>query len=125
VHTVALAVGSSRPVPRQGRRGIPSVSGDAHCSVVSTRLHRDDECREHELLVLPGGDAMKTRKQVIKVDFDAHRHTDAVMREVLGPTAFVGVANDRAATFPEDNEGMLPGMAAWKAAYEAKQRRSA
>ncbi len=60
-------------------------------------------------------------KQVIKVDFEAHRHTDEVMREVLGPSAFVGPANTATRLFPTDDEGMLPGMAEWKARYTAKR----
>lgn len=65
-------------------------------------------------------------KEVIKVDFEAHRHTDAVMRSVLGATAFVGAANESVRpSFVASDDGMLPGMAAWKARYEAKNRRSA
>jgi hypothetical protein len=65
-------------------------------------------------------------KEVIKVDFESHRHTDKVMREILGPSAFVGAANETIRpVFDVSDDGMLPGMAAWKAKYEAKHRRSA
>ena len=62
---------------------------------------------------------MKRAKTVIRVDFEAHRHTDKVLREVLGPSVFRGGANEHERPTDDDN-GMLPGMAAWKAAYEAK-----
>lgn len=70
--------------------------------------------------------AKRGSKVVIKVDFEAHRHTEAVMREVLGPSAFVGAANEtkRPVLVEASDDGMLPGMAAWKARYEAKRRAS-
>jgi hypothetical protein len=67
------------------------------------------------------------KAEVVRVDFDAHRHVSATMREVLGSSAFVANSNEfrlTSPTTPPEDGGMLPGMAAWKARYVAKMRAS-